>query len=87
MSVKRVAPLSVVTQLTMSGGVQLPPIAFYEVLEITLLEMEAKREMQINWIGEGVLNPVFHFHSLSNIGIYYHFNFSTRNVSRSDRSA
>jgi hypothetical protein len=56
--VKRIASIPVVTQLTFSGGIALPPYAFYEVLDITLTEMEAKREMLINWLGEGILNPV-----------------------------
>jgi hypothetical protein len=44
--------------LTMQGGIPLPPIAFYEVLELSLADMESKREVTITWLPDGVATLV-----------------------------
>lgn len=36
----------------------LPPIAFYEVLELSLVDMESKREVQVYYLPDGVAAPV-----------------------------
>jgi len=46
------------TQLTSSGGMPLPPIAFYEVLELSLVDMESKRELTVYYLPDGVATQV-----------------------------
>jgi len=57
-SIKRSGPLSTITQLTTSGGMPLPPIVFYEVLEMSLVDMESRREVTITWLPDGVTTMV-----------------------------
>jgi len=45
-------------QLTSSGQLPLPPIAFYEVLELSLLDMEQKRELTVYYLPDGVATQV-----------------------------
>jgi hypothetical protein len=42
----------------MTGGLTLPPLVFYEVLELSLADMESKREIQITWLPDGVATLV-----------------------------
>ena len=58
--IKRQGPQSTLSQMTMSGAMLLPPVVFYEVLELSLADMESRREMTITWLPEGVsvLEPV-----------------------------
>lgn len=56
--IKRTGPLSTVQQFTTHGGMPLPPIVFYEVLELSLADMESKREVTITWLPDGVATMV-----------------------------
>ena len=57
--IKRNGPLSTITQFTSSGGIPLPPVVFYEVLELSLADMESKREITVNWLPDGVATIVY----------------------------
>jgi hypothetical protein len=52
--IKRTGPLSTVQQFMTHGGMPLPGIVFYEVLELSLADMESKREVTITWLPDGV---------------------------------
>lgn len=56
--IKRAGPLPTITQMTQSGGMPLPPLVFYEVLELSLADMESKREITITWLPDGVATMV-----------------------------
>jgi ubiquitin carboxyl-terminal hydrolase 7 len=59
--IKRISTTGyVVQQFTSSGGMPLPPIVFYEVLEMSLTDMESRRDVTITWLPEGIatLEPV-----------------------------
>jgi hypothetical protein len=58
MAIKRTGPLGPMTQLTSSGGMPLPPIAFYEVLELSLVDMESKREITVYYLPDGIATQV-----------------------------
>lgn len=60
MPVKRTGPISIIQQFTYSGGVPIQPTVFYEVLELSLVDMESKREITINWLPDGVSSMVEH---------------------------
>jgi ubiquitin carboxyl-terminal hydrolase 7 len=40
--------------MTATGGMVLPPMVFYEVLELSLADMESRREIVVNWLPDGV---------------------------------
>jgi ubiquitin carboxyl-terminal hydrolase 7 len=59
--IKRISTTGyVVQQFTSSGGMALPPIVFYEVLEMSLTDMESRRDVTINWLPDGIatMEPV-----------------------------
>jgi ubiquitin carboxyl-terminal hydrolase 7 len=56
--IKRTGPLSAVQQFMSHGGMPLPGIVFYEVLELSLADMESKREVTITWLPDGVATLV-----------------------------
>jgi ubiquitin carboxyl-terminal hydrolase 7 len=56
--IKRSGPISTITQLTMSGGLPLPAVVFYEVLELSLADMESRREINITWLPDGLATMV-----------------------------
>jgi ubiquitin carboxyl-terminal hydrolase 7 len=58
MPIRRTGPTSTISQMTQSGGMPLPPIVFYEVLEVSLVDMESKREITVNWLPDGVATVV-----------------------------
>jgi ubiquitin carboxyl-terminal hydrolase 7 len=47
------------SQMVTTGGMALPPIVFYEVLELSLADMESRREITVNWLPDGVNVLVF----------------------------
>jgi ubiquitin carboxyl-terminal hydrolase 7 len=53
-ALKRAGPVSPILQMTASGGMPLPPIVFYEVLELSLADVESRREITVTWLPEGV---------------------------------
>jgi hypothetical protein len=59
--IKRSGPLTTVQQFVTMTTVMVPPIAFYEVLELSLADMESKREVTITWLPEGVATLVSPF--------------------------
>ena len=56
--IKRSGPIPTITQLTMYGGLVLPPVVFYEVLELSLADMESRREITITWLPDGLATMV-----------------------------
>ena len=48
----------VVQQFTSSGGMPIPLIVYYEVLEMSLADMEARRDITITWLPDGVASAV-----------------------------
>jgi hypothetical protein len=36
----------------------LPPVVFYEVLQMSLQDMESKREVAVTWLPDGVATQV-----------------------------
>jgi ubiquitin carboxyl-terminal hydrolase 7 len=56
--IKRSGQLTPIQQLTTAGGIALPPIVYYEVLELTLADMESKREITISWLPDGLATMV-----------------------------
>jgi ubiquitin carboxyl-terminal hydrolase 7 len=57
-AIKRSGPINVIQQLTLSGGMPLPPIVYYEVLELSLVDMESKREVTVTWLPDGLASMV-----------------------------
>jgi len=53
-AVKRTGPVSTISQMTAAAGMPLPPIVFYEVLELSLQDMESRREITVTWLPDGV---------------------------------
>jgi ubiquitin carboxyl-terminal hydrolase 7 len=50
---KRNGPVNIISQMIATGGMPLPPIVFYEVLEMSLADMESRREITVTWLPDG----------------------------------